>query len=300
MKYFSIEVGDDFGVGLGLVGVAFFAKLFLQREIVLHDAVVHDHDGSAAVAMRVRVLFAGTAVRGPAGVADAVGAVDGVVADYLFQVAQFAFGAANLQAVVSAGNGDSRRVVAAILKAAQAINNDRNNLFLADVSNNSAHEHSLQEKRTAMYETRRSGTLLNTASRLIFDCVVELFDYRIGENFARHALHFGARRIAVEAAVERELKVLALANIGHSLVTHLGQCALNGLALRIKNAFLHRDVNVGFHVPPIIQLLPEHWPRSSCRAEITVRTDRAAGGSGRGSPESPSASCRPCESDSCF
>ena len=91
------EVGDDFGIGLGLVGVAFFAKLFLQREIVFDDAVVDNDDGSAAVAMGMRILLAGAAVGGPAGVADAVGAIDGVVADYLFEVAQFAFGTANLQ-----------------------------------------------------------------------------------------------------------------------------------------------------------------------------------------------------------
>ncbi len=96
------QVRDDLGIGLGLVGVAFFAQLLLQREVVLDDAVVDDHDGSAAVAMRVRVLLARAPVRCPAGVADAVGAVDVVVADHLFQVAQLAFGAANLQPIFSA------------------------------------------------------------------------------------------------------------------------------------------------------------------------------------------------------
>ena len=49
----------------------------LELQVVLDDAVVHDDDAAGAVAMRMRILFGGAAVRGPAGVADAVGAVDG-------------------------------------------------------------------------------------------------------------------------------------------------------------------------------------------------------------------------------
>ena len=49
----------------------------LSCEIVFDDAVVHDDEGSGAVAVGVGVFFGGAAVGGPAGVADAVGAVDG-------------------------------------------------------------------------------------------------------------------------------------------------------------------------------------------------------------------------------
>ena len=77
MQIFFDEVGDDFGVGFGDELVAFALQLFLQLEIIFDDAVVDDDDLAGAVAMRVRVFFGGTAVRGPAGVADAVGAVDG-------------------------------------------------------------------------------------------------------------------------------------------------------------------------------------------------------------------------------
>ena len=90
---------DDFGVGLGGELVAFFNQLLLQAEIVFDDAVVHDHDLAGAVAVRMGIFFGGTSVRGPARVADAVGAVERVQADDFFQVAQLAFGAADLQPV---------------------------------------------------------------------------------------------------------------------------------------------------------------------------------------------------------
>ena len=101
-EIFLDQVGDDFGVGFGDELVAFVDELSLQRQVVLDDAVVHHHDASGAIAMRMRVLFGGPAVRGPAGVADAVGAVERLQADGLFQVAQLAFGAANLQALAIA------------------------------------------------------------------------------------------------------------------------------------------------------------------------------------------------------
>ena len=35
------QVGDDFGVGLGLEDVAFHLQLFFERQVVFDDAVVH-------------------------------------------------------------------------------------------------------------------------------------------------------------------------------------------------------------------------------------------------------------------
>ena len=70
------EVGDDFGVGLGDELVALFFELALQIDVILDDSVVDDDDISGAVAVRVRVFLGGAAMRGPARVSDAVGAVD--------------------------------------------------------------------------------------------------------------------------------------------------------------------------------------------------------------------------------
>ena len=84
------QVRDDFGVGLGLEDVAFVLQLLLERQVVFDDAVVHHDDVARAIAVRMGVLFGGAAVRGPAGVADAVAAIDRVQADGLFEIAQFA------------------------------------------------------------------------------------------------------------------------------------------------------------------------------------------------------------------
>jgi hypothetical protein len=69
--------------------------------------------------MGMGVFFGGTAVRGPAGVADAIGAVKRLLADDFFQIAQLAFGAADLQTFAVASDRDSGRVVAAILQLSQ-------------------------------------------------------------------------------------------------------------------------------------------------------------------------------------
>jgi hypothetical protein len=53
-------------------------QLVLQIEVVLDDAVVHDDDLPGAVLVRMRVLFRRPAVRGPAGVADAINPFEGM------------------------------------------------------------------------------------------------------------------------------------------------------------------------------------------------------------------------------
>ena len=138
------EVGEDLGVGLGQELMALFAQLLFQAEVVLDDAVMHHHDAPGAIAMRMGILLRRPAMGCPAGVADAVSAVDRIQPDSLFQVAQLAFGAADLQPVAIAGDRDSRRIIAAILEPFQAIENDWNNPLFTDVTNNSAHVLTLQ------------------------------------------------------------------------------------------------------------------------------------------------------------
>ena len=95
-EMFFHEMGDDFSIGLGLKFVAFLDQLFLQAEIVLYDAVVDHHDLAGAIAMGMGVFFRRPAVRGPTGVAHAVGAVERMQSYRFFQIAQFAFRAPNL------------------------------------------------------------------------------------------------------------------------------------------------------------------------------------------------------------
>ena len=133
------QVGDDFRIGFGGELVAFGDQLFLERKIVFDNAVVHDHDGAGAIAVGMGIFLGGAAMRGPARVSDAVGAVERLEADHFFQVAQFTFGAANLQAFAASGHRDSGRVVPAVLQLSQALNDDGDDLLLAHISHNSAH-----------------------------------------------------------------------------------------------------------------------------------------------------------------
>src|SRR5713101_3561960 len=90
--------------------------------------------------MRVRVLFRRAAVRGPTRVAHAVSAVEGLQPQRFFEVAQLAFGPADLQLVVFVNDSDTRRVVAAVFKLAQAVDNQRHYLFVSNVSDYSTHK----------------------------------------------------------------------------------------------------------------------------------------------------------------
>ena len=89
--------------------------------------------------MRMGVLFRGPAMRGPAGVANAVGAVQRLQANDLFQIAQLALGAAHLQAIAVAGHRDTGGVIAAIFQPPQTVDNDRHNPLLSHITNNAAH-----------------------------------------------------------------------------------------------------------------------------------------------------------------
>ena len=99
----------------------------------------NDH-AAGAVAMRMRVFFGGTAVRGPARMADAIGAVERTQPNRFFEVAQLAFSAADLEFVILVDDGDARRVVAAIFELPQTIDDQRHYLFVSDVTNNSTHK----------------------------------------------------------------------------------------------------------------------------------------------------------------
>src|SRR5277367_2066917 len=117
-------MGDDFGVGFGDEFVAGFGELFFEGEVVFDDAVVDHDERAGAVAVGVGVLFGGAAVGGPAGVADAEGAVDGGVSEDGFEIAELAGGSAELHAVWTTGYGDAGGVVAAVLEAAQTFDDD--------------------------------------------------------------------------------------------------------------------------------------------------------------------------------
>src|SRR5262249_17991513 len=113
------------------------------RNVILDDAVVDDNDLAGAIAMGMGVFFRRTPMRGPPGVADAVGSIQRFKADRFLQVAQLALSTAHLHlAAAIAGHGNPRRVIAAILQLLQTVNNHRHNTLLANVTDNSTHRKS--------------------------------------------------------------------------------------------------------------------------------------------------------------
>src|SRR6266568_3650949 len=133
-------MGDDLRVGFGDELVALIAKFTLQVEVVLNDAVVDDDDAARAVTMGMGVFLSGASVRGPAGMTDAEGAVQRMLAENLFKVAQFSRSAAHLQSGAGgAAQGDTCRVVSAVFEAAQPLDDYWKYLLRADVPDDSAH-----------------------------------------------------------------------------------------------------------------------------------------------------------------
>ena len=75
-------------------------ELLLQLHVIFDDSVVHDDDIAGAIAMRVRIFFSRTAVRGPARVAQAVCAINRRKPNDFFKIAQFSRSAANIHFAV--------------------------------------------------------------------------------------------------------------------------------------------------------------------------------------------------------
>ena len=134
------EVGDNFGVGFRDEDVALVDEFAFQVEVVFNDSIVDYDDAACAVAMGVGVFFGGAAVGGPAGVADAVGAVEGMVAEDVLEIDELAGSAADFKGFVSgAADGDTGRIVAAILETPQTFNDDGNYCFWTYIADDSAH-----------------------------------------------------------------------------------------------------------------------------------------------------------------
>src|SRR6185437_2436848 len=160
VKSFFNQVRNDFSISLGGKFVPFFNQLLLKLEIVFHDAVVYHHDLACAIAMRVRVLFRGPAVRGPARVANAPAAFQRLQPDRFFQVAQLAFSPSHLHrtAVAIAADSDPGRVIPAIFQAPEPLNNDGYNPFFAYITYDSTHN--LKKScLTSMHANRQSSAL---------------------------------------------------------------------------------------------------------------------------------------------
>jgi hypothetical protein len=118
------RVRDDFRVRLRQEVHARPLKALLEREEVLDDAVVDHDDPARGVAVRVGVLLGRAAVRRPARVPDPEPAGRGRRGDLLREVPELALAARDADLAVVPDDRDPRRIVAAVLEALQAVEED--------------------------------------------------------------------------------------------------------------------------------------------------------------------------------
>ena len=95
-------------------------ELLLQVQVVLDDAVVDDDDLAGAVAMWVRVLLGGPAVRRPPGVADTDGPHHWVALKHEREIFELAFAAPHRDVAVRQ-DGNPGGVVTPVLKLSEAL-----------------------------------------------------------------------------------------------------------------------------------------------------------------------------------
>jgi hypothetical protein len=141
------QVRDHFGIGLAFEDIAHGLQLGAQFVVVLDDAVVDQRDARLVVAqareVRVGIVRGRHAVGSPAGVGDAGEAADLVLRN-LFGQFGHALRAARAAQMAVGVDGDAAGVVAAVLKALEAFNEDRGDVALGDGANNAAHRRVLR------------------------------------------------------------------------------------------------------------------------------------------------------------
>src|ERR1051325_11513557 len=86
----------------------------------------------------MRIGFRWPAVSGPASVTDAHGSRDGLATQHGFEIAQFAFTAANLH-MAAVQNPKTSRIVTAIFEFSQALENKGRCFACADIADDAAH-----------------------------------------------------------------------------------------------------------------------------------------------------------------
>ena len=129
-------MSDDLAVGLGRKLGALPFQLPAQLAEVLDDAVMHD--GEPVGRVRMCVVLGRTAVRRPAGVADADRAGERLARELCFQILELAFGAPPRQRALLQRR-HAGRIVAAILEALERFDELRGDRLAADDSDNAAH-----------------------------------------------------------------------------------------------------------------------------------------------------------------
>ena len=96
-------------------------------------------DPASAIAMRMSILLSGTSVRSPARVTDAIGALERLVANNLFQIPQLAFSPADLKSIAVPGYSNACGVVSAIFELSQPLDNHGHYALWTYIANDATH-----------------------------------------------------------------------------------------------------------------------------------------------------------------
>ena len=118
------QVGDRLGVGLRREAVAAGLEPVAQLPEVLDDAVVDDRDLAGAVLVGMGVEVIGPAMRRPAGMREADGRMGRAVRDGRLQVDELAGPLVDEEVARVVDQGDPGRIVAAVLEAFEALDED--------------------------------------------------------------------------------------------------------------------------------------------------------------------------------
>ncbi len=124
--------------------MAGLGQALLERHVVLDDAVVDDHELARTVAVGVGVLLGGLAVGGPAGVSQGHDARQGRLLQDRVEVGQLAGRAAALDRA-ALGHGHAGRVIAPVLEALEAFQDERRGLPAPRVADDAAHRLAQQD-----------------------------------------------------------------------------------------------------------------------------------------------------------
>ena len=132
------QVRDNLGIGFGDEPVAVGLERRLEVEIVLDDAVVHDHQAARAIPVGMSVFLGGAAVGGPPRVTQAVAARDRVGGQDFLEPGELARASPHVETSV-ADQRDASRVVAPVFEPPESLDQDRQHGTRADVTDDAAH-----------------------------------------------------------------------------------------------------------------------------------------------------------------
>ncbi len=134
------EMRNDLGVSFGMKLVTDRLQTFLKRQIVFDNSVVNDDYLARLIAVRMGILLGRTSVRRPTRMANAIVAIERIQPNSFLEIPQLALSPPQAQIMLVINDSDPRRIVSAILQLPQTVNDQRHNLFISNVSDNSTHK----------------------------------------------------------------------------------------------------------------------------------------------------------------